>query len=285
MKPPVGIGFHRPCAAFADLITAYYVITVNDPAIVAEDLLHPEWANIRFCLGSGWSVPDGQGGFVPAPDALLFGPTSRARPVRCGGGRIVGIGLTPIGWARIVGGQAAEFAEQITDPRAGHGDHVDDLLAGLADAQGEAEMVPLLDAYVGRVVRPLPAASALTRAAHRALLDPAIETVEAFAEAVGVTRRQLSTLCRRDFGFAPKLLLRRQRFLRTLGTMRERPDQPWATLVDDAYVDQSHFIREFRRFMGMTPKAYFAMPRLMLRPAQAARDRALGAPLQGLHEG
>lgn len=285
MKQPVSIGFHRPCAVFADLVTSYYIVTVSDPSIVAEDLLHPEWANIRFCVGGLWSMPGGGGDFAQAPDALLFGPTSRARPVRCGSGRIVGIGLTPIGWACIVGGVAARLADQIADPRIVHGRHVDDLLAGLAAAQSEAEMALLLDAYIGRVVRPLPVTVALTRAAHRALLDPAIETVEGFADAIGVTQRQLSTLCRRDFGFAPKLLLRRQRFLRTLGTLRERPDQPWASLLDAAYVDQSHFIREFRRFMGMTPNAYFAMPRLMLRPAQAARDRALGAPLQGLHKG
>lgn len=285
MIAPVAVTFHRPSPAFAELVTSYYFVTVSDPAIEVEDLLHPEWANIRLCLDRRWYLPDGEGGFNLAPDAVLFGPTSRARAVRCGGGRIVGIGLTPLGWARLVGGIAARVADRFVDLREAHGAEVDALLGALAGVDDEARIVALLDAYLGRVARPLPAASALTRAVHRALLDPASDTVEAFAAALGVTQRQLSSICRRDFGFTPKLLLRRQRFLRTLGTMRDRPDQPWSSLIDPTYADQSHFIREFRRFTGMAPNAYFALPRMMLRPAQAERSRALGVSLQGLHQG
>jgi hypothetical protein len=42
-----------------------------------------------------------------------------------------------------------------------------------------------------------------------------------------------------------------------------------ATLLDGGYYDQSHFIREFRAYMGMTPMAYFNSPRQMMRRAGA----------------
>jgi AraC-like DNA-binding protein len=85
------------------------------------------------------------------------------------------------------------------------------------------------------------------------------------------------------FGFAPKLLLLRQRFLRTLHVLRTRLDEPWAKLLDAAYSDQSHFVRDFHRFMGMSPTAYFKRPHPVLDPAALLRMREIGESLQGLH--
>ena len=81
--------------------------------------------------------------------------------------------------------------------------------------------------------------------------------------------RTLSRYCARVFGFAPKHLLRRQRFLDTLGQVRTQPDAKFIELLDERYFDQSHFIRDFRAFMGMTPRAYLARPRDIFQVAAA----------------
>jgi hypothetical protein len=41
----------------------------------------------------------------------------------------------------------------------------------------------------------------------------------------------------------PKSLLRRQRFLRMLGTLHVRPYSEWGDFLDPQYVDQSHMVR------------------------------------------
>ena len=71
------------------------------------------------------------------------------------------------------------------------------------------------------------------------------------------------------FGFAPKRLLRRQRFLDTLGQVRTQPDAKFIALLDERYFDQSHFIRDFREFMGMTPREFLACPRDIFQVAEA----------------
>ncbi len=122
-----------------------------------------------------------------------------------------------------------------------------------------------------------------------ALFDERFGTLAASAPpadpqiSLGMTERTLSRLCQRVFGFAPKRLLRRQRFLRTLADIGDRLDQPLATLLDGGYFDQSHFNREFRAYMGMTPLAYFHSPRQMMRRAATERLRTAGAMVQGLH--
>jgi methylphosphotriester-DNA--protein-cysteine methyltransferase len=119
--------------------------------------------------------------------------------------------------------------------------------------------------------------------AHAVLLDPRTGTAEDFARALGVSERHAARLSLSMFGFPPKLLLLRQRFLRTLAALAAQPEVPWATLLDQWYYDESHFIRDFQRFMSTTPRRYFAGDRPMMRRAGAAREEALGATYQGLH--
>lgn len=276
----IDIRFERPAAALEPMITSYYFVSVAGPADASLiDLLHPEWANIRFVSGPPWQMRSDEGAFVDAPPAALFGPTSKARMIRGGPGMITGIGLTPPGWRRLIGTDASQIANSFIDLA-----RLPTLAALPQAAQGcatDRDRADRLDAAILAIAEPAPAVR--TAQALAALRDPAITDVEAFAAAVGLSTRQLERLCRRDFGFTPKLLLARQRFLRTLGRMRERLDEPWVSLIDSAYVDQSHFNRDFRRFMGLSPSEYFALPRVMLEPAGVARHARLGAPLQGLH--
>ena len=81
----------------------------------------------------------------------------------------------------------------------------------------------------------------------------------------------------------PKVLLRRQRFLRSFAAIREHPPGLWARLIDPGYVDQSQFVRDFRDFMGMPARTYFAVPRLFVhaRREQGA-GRVAGPSIPGL---
>jgi AraC-like DNA-binding protein len=115
------------------------------------------------------------------------------------------------------------------------------------------------------------------------LQDPEIRTVAAWAEALQLSPRQLERLSLKMFGVSPKRLLRRQRVLRTLAAMVDAPGGAWTQFLDDQYVDQAHFIREFRHYMGVTPKAYLARPSAFMAEAWRRRKAVLGFPVQVLH--
>jgi AraC-like DNA-binding protein len=60
-------------------------------------------------------------------------------------------------------------------------------------------------------------------------------------------------------GVTPKLFLRIVRFERMLMGVFLRTDVDWCKVaLRYGYVDQSHMIREFQDFAGMTPSVYFA---------------------------
>ena len=260
------------------LISAYYEVEppAGEPAV--SDLLHPEWANIRLVLSGVWTLGD-QTSDIGA-EAAIYGPTSRAVPIR-GEGAGLGIGLLPKGWAAFIDVAASTLADRVAPVAEVMGPAAATELGVLRACHNLAERAARLDAFFLARLAGRPSSETIGEA-HAVLMRPEIVTVEAFADALGLTLRQVHRLSLRVFGFPPKLLLRRQRFLRTLAILRQNLDRPWADLIDPAYYDQSHLVRDFQRFMGMSPTRYFALPREMLESAAVARTASVGQPMQGL---
>ena len=277
--PKTAVAFSLPDPALRGMISAYYVVEPPPGEPAVSDLLHPEWANIRVALSGAWTLGDLNSDAESEP--AIYGPTSRAVPIR-GEGAGLGIGLLPKGWATFTDVAASTLADRVAPVSEVLGADAARALAAVRTCANLGERAARLDAFfLGRLTGAGTQAAAAEQA-HAVLMRPEIATVEAFAEALGLNLRQVHRLCLRVFGFPPKLLLRRQRFLRTLAILRQNLDQPWATLIDPRYYDQSHLVRDFHRFMGMSPTRYLALPREMLEQAAIARTASVGQPLQGL---
>ena len=88
------------------------------------------------------------------------------------------------------------------------------------------------------------------RAPHRA-------SVAKLATDAGVGHKRFIRLFADEVGFTPKLYLRVIRFQRVLMRIFQAPSVDWGDVVEQhGYFDQSHFIREFREFSGLTPTEY-----------------------------
>ena len=85
--------------------------------------------------------------------------------------------------------------------------------------------------------------------------DSTIRIDDAAAE-LGLSIRQLERRCLASFGLSPKAVLRRSRFLDMAMAVRGFSSPSEEQLAALRYFDQSHLTREFKRFAGMTPKAF-----------------------------
>jgi AraC-like DNA-binding protein len=122
------------------------------------------------------------------------------------------------------------------------------------------------------------------RTAHRLLIDDTVGTVAELGEQLAMSPRSFERFSKRTFGFLPKLLLRRQRFTRSLAQFLLDPSLAWIKTIDPFYADQAHFVRDFKRFMGMSPSAYGLADKPILRATAHARAAALGGAIQALHQ-
>lgn len=284
----VTIRFALPSARLRPYITTYYCTTViASPArLLVEDRLHPEWANIRFLDQGSAQCSLGEEPFVDVPKFAVMGPTTCAPRFRTQAGRSWGIGILPLGWAGFFDASANDYADRFVD---GSDDAVFEAFQPLAHALENcggqfAEELALIEAHMEAL--PLRETSDM-RAIHRvnsALVDSKIGTVTQLAQEAGMNVRSLERLSKRAFGFSPKLLLRRQRFLRSLSKFMLDPSMKWLNTLDQQYHDQAHFVRDFKRFMGMSPSAYAKLDKPILMAAAQARMAIAGQAVQALHD-
>jgi AraC-like DNA-binding protein len=288
-KGRVTVRFFMPSERLAPYISTYYLTEVFLPAgEVIRDWLHPEWANLRFSRNDSWLAAIGDDLPAVAPHFIATGPTSRAAQFVTGSMRAWGVGLLPQGWARLIDANAERFADRFVDGAsdpafAAFAPLLDDLFGGNPDPAAEAGRI---DGFLLEMLghRPAPEEERRLHAAHTALVDCEVSSVGELAERLGMSSRSLERLSLRAFGFSPKLLLRRQRFLRSLAQFMLDPSLKWISTLDWHYVDQAHFVRDFRRFMGMSPSHYAALDHPVLRAAATARTAAAGAAVQVLHQ-
>ncbi|MGV3729969.1 MAG: helix-turn-helix domain-containing protein [Sphingopyxis sp.] len=249
-----------------------------------EDYLHPEWANMRFIDGDAPRVAIGDDPRTDAPRFVVTGPTSRASYFAVGTMRVWGVGILPLGWAKLMPIPADALADTYCDGRV-HPAFA--AFAPLADALPQIDdadaAATLIDAHFCALLASAPPDDPAILAAHRALIDDEAASVADLSARLGLSERSVERLSLRAFGFAPKLLLRRQRFLRSLGRFMLDPSMAWIDTMDHHYYDQAQFTRDFRRFMGMSPRDYAAHPKPIMAAAAFAREAAAGAPVQGLH--
>jgi len=282
----VATRFFPLSAALRPYLSTIYLTEVAVPGDArVEDYLHPEWANMRFIEGEAPLASVGGRPATPAPHFVVTGPTSQASYFAAGNMRVWGIGILPMGWAKFLSLPANELADQSCDGDV-HAAFASfaPLAAALRQANDVNAAAALIDAHVCALIADAPPDDPAILAAHRALVDDEVTSVADLSVKLSLSERSIERLSHRAFGFSPKLLLRRQRFLRSLGRFMLDPSMAWIDTMDHHYYDQAQFTRDFQRFMGMSPREYAARPKPILGAAALARAAAAGAAVQGLHK-
>ncbi|MCJ2181471.1 helix-turn-helix domain-containing protein [Novosphingobium sp. 1949] len=257
-----------------------------------EDFMFPDWATLRFNAQPSIAGNTRAGEPLPNSRFIVSGPRSQEAYMHTASLRQWGVLLHPLGWSLLIGEPASAFANRLADGMTHPAFAAFRPLAATlygAEPDREGELARLTDFFLGITPRAEPAEEAIMRAYH-ALDDPEVDSVDKLAERAGINRRTLERLCQRVFGFPPKLLLRRQRFLRSLSQFTADPSLKWVGALDAGYYDQAQFVRDFREFMGMTPSEYGQRCKPVVEPvlreraryrSEWLRERQLGAYLPG----
>ena len=90
-----------------------------------------------------------------------------------------------------------------------------------------------------------------------------ITKVSQLVELSDLSERALQRLFKKHIGLSPKWLIRKYRIHELLTRLESTqiltPDDWQKTIHDLEYVDQAHFIKEFKSFVGCTPQQYSAL--------------------------
>lgn len=271
-----------PAPDLAPWIARLYATVVVAPDDHRLDCgLFNDTSMLRIQLKGKWEAHTADGVLTYERAAMFFGPQTRLMPVSVTGSFIsVGISLRPGTGHALMDVKSAEYLDRMV-PAEAMGLPGAAALDALDSCNNPEQWLQLLEEGVRQQlkrtghVRPDPIT---TRFETLAFTDPNASIAE-FARECGVEQRKLERIVRRDFGMAPKQVLRRARALDMASHLRGVADEAEGDELALRFYDQSHLIREFVDLFGMSPGQFVARPQplltLTLESRQARRLEAI----------
>ncbi|MCW4463264.1 AraC family transcriptional regulator [Sphingomonas sp. BT-65] len=271
----VQLEYAVPTAGIADLITLFYHFRADVP--VLEDTERADHAQLRFRISEGateYRMPDGS--TQVAPPIHVIGPTSGAMQVKVVGPvHAFGCGITPAGWAALIGNDASTMLNCVFDARDLFGPAVDDTLARIARAPDTQAMVAIAEELIASLARADSPDAAFVRLVDTWLAACASPEIDALTAVTGLSHRQVERKCKALYGAPPKLLARKYRALKAAVAFAERK-ATLDELLQRGFYDQSHLINEMKQFTGCTPRQLQEQPGLLAQLTISQRSALQG---------
>ena len=190
------------------------------------------------------------------PDIAVIGPSSRPVALRIDGVAPVEIPLSALDWSCLTRVAAALIADRIVPVQELGITCLDRLVETNPDDIAAAAIARLADATGAHGMPPGDDANALLILRLMTLIDAGlISDAATAADALATTPHNLRRIALRWFGFPPKTLLMRRRFIAALERFQDT-GMDIAAIADFGYFDASHFLRDANRFLGTTPRRY-----------------------------
>lgn len=267
----VALSYLAPPEDLSPLFGPMYLFVADKRDI--SDHARADFAQIRFMISGKGNYNFHNGRKVATPPCCMLGPTTAATRFEVEGPmRVVGVSILPLGWVALGAGDAGDVADNLFDLNERFGPQWADLHAQLGRFGDAEDAAALLWPFLRSCIR-LPSATekAFVAAIDNWLADERSPRVDALQESTGLSSRQIARLCNRYYGSPPKYLARKYRALRC-ALILARGHGEWADLCEGAFYDQSHFIREFKHFLGLTPSQLRDDASLLIRLTLGRRD-------------
>ncbi|MDR7121073.1 helix-turn-helix domain-containing protein [Rheinheimera soli] len=237
-----------PDAALAELIEQFWLVDWDlrgQAAHVQQNLPDP-----NFHL------------FVSNGKVTMLGPVSKSYSYEMQGkGQIIGVKFVLGALAEKLNFKPADFIDRQVDVQQMFNLDTSRLLSELSAANSDPQIVAILHSCF----QPFAIQPSLQRTRVRQLVDMIkqqsdITRVELLSERSEIPIRAIQRCFRQYLGINPKWLIRKYRLHQALELL-EQQSVEIADLVEAlGYTDQSHLIRDFKEFLGVTPTAYKLHP-------------------------
>jgi AraC-like DNA-binding protein len=257
-------------------VSGFYHYESLDTAQV-DDLLLNEAGSINFLLSGQWHSDAADGKSLPT--IIVAGPHNQPMRLRMNGQiKVFGVSLRPLGWLHLLGPTADAMANRIVDLEQVLPFRTRRLQQSIDPQNDMDSLIETVSAFLAGSFADIKHSNRASLIEHidAQLAAQPLAKVQDLADAMEMSSRQLERVMPCAFGFGPKTILRQRRLRRSLLGLIDTQNHSDTTTDVDEFHDQSHMIREYRQFTGVTPqqfrsffKAQKDMIKDMLCPAKA----------------
>lgn len=253
MSSPISMRYSPPPAALGDKISALYELQLDGDHF--DEVERADRPQLRILIRGTGRYQFANGNQNDGAPVTLLGPTSGpVRVVGHGPMLVCGAGLLPPAWLPIAGAAAESMTDRSIDAASTLGQPAHDLFASISAATTTEQRFDILCAFIEQAsIHGDPATREFTRIVDAWLADNIDPSIDQLVEQTGLGIRQIERLTKRCYGLPPKTLARRFRAIRAASALARGEDID-ALGLGDSFYDQSHLIREIKRFAGLTPQ-------------------------------
>lgn len=239
-----------------------YFIFESDSNVELDDTVFPAGnMEMIFNLGEGVWRTEVKGVFEDTPPVELWGQITQPTPVRSVGKQLMlGAKFLPHTPAFFLDEEVSLFNDKVMDLRDLLGASVKELHEKLLETPTPGKRIQLLEQFLIHCISMKQRKAEKLRMIGEIMKDMRhnsfADTIENTANRYNVTPRYLQKLFVQYTGMTPKLYNKINRFQLSLQLISKNESSFTSIAYDCGYADQSHFIRDFKSFTGLTPSSY-----------------------------
>ncbi|MDB5275777.1 MAG: hypothetical protein JWR61_732 [Ferruginibacter sp.] len=249
----------------SDILKPYirhYYIFESDSDVEFEDTVFPSGGmEIIFNLGEGTWESSVENQFFKTPQIELWGQITKPLAIRSKGRHtMLGIKFFTHSAAYFLNDEIRVFNDHVSDLYDIIGNPVKILHSILLETKDISKRIELIEIFLlKRLIANEKKSFRIDKVANiltSIKKDPAENNLSNIASKHGITPRYLHKLIYQNTGLSPTSFNKINRFQFSLKLIAKN-EQPFTSIAYDCgYFDQSHFIRDFKSFTGVTPSAY-----------------------------
>lgn len=244
-----------PSPALQSYVRHYYLFRSED-GTAFEDTVFPSGdMEMIFNLGDGIWESFYKDTFQQTPPVELWGQITKPLDIRSKGKHtMLGIKFFPHSAAYFIQDTLSLFNDQVTDLSTVIGNEVKTLHLQLLEKTDIWDRLLLIETFLLKRLRSSYKIDKVANMLRSIKLSE--EDLGSIASSHNITTRYLQKLVFQYTGLSPKTYDKITRFQHSLKLLG-RNDLPLTSIAYDCgYFDQSHFIRDFKSFTGLTPSSY-----------------------------
>jgi AraC-like DNA-binding protein len=242
-------------------IKCFYIFQ-SDADAEFEDVVFPSgFTEIIFNLGQGtWASSDGAT-YKVTPQIELWGQVTKPMQIKSRGKHLMlGVRFFPHSAGYFLKEDIGQFNNMVSDLSVVLGSAVKTLHARLLETNDLIRRIELIELFL---LKRLSTDKKLNirieeigHLLHTINKNYTESSISIAASEHGITPRYLHKLVYQYTGLSPKSLNRINRFQLSLKLITQNEESLTSIAYECGYFDQSHFIRDFKSFTGITPSSF-----------------------------